>query len=160
MYLSDCLQILRTTHLAVYLCLFVNFDLLLVQNYDLFRRFDTHFVSGADLENYWADYRHIANTWSVMSLVMPFQVFGPWPRSLPSTLTWFIPSVNPTEIFRGISWKTAQDSYTVTINQIIRFQERMHLEKIQFDQIQNGRLSAIFHLDRHDIAEYHENRSR
>ena len=25
-------------------------DLLLVQNYDLFRRFDAHFVSGADLE--------------------------------------------------------------------------------------------------------------
>ena len=26
------------------------FDLLLVQNYDLFRRFDAHFVSGADPE--------------------------------------------------------------------------------------------------------------
>ena len=26
---------------------YMNFDLLLVQNYDLFRRFDTHFVSGA-----------------------------------------------------------------------------------------------------------------
>ena len=40
----------------------MNFDLLLVQNYDLFRRFDAHFVSGADLENYWADYNHIAHT--------------------------------------------------------------------------------------------------
>ena len=28
----------------------MSFDLLLVQNYDLFRRFDAHFVSGADLE--------------------------------------------------------------------------------------------------------------
>ena len=36
----------------------------------------------------------------------------------------------------------------------------MHLEKIQVDKIQNGRLSAIIHLDRPDIVEYHENRSR
>ena len=39
-------------------------------------------------------------------------------------------------------------------------QERMHLEKFQVDKIKNGRLSAIIHLDRPDIAEYHENRSR
>ena len=31
--------------------------------------------------------------------------------------------------------KTAQDSYTITIKQIVRFQERMHLEKFQLDQI-------------------------
>ena len=36
----------------------------------------------------------------------------------------------------------------------------MHLEKFQVDKILNGRLSAIIHLDRPDIAEYHENRSR
>ena len=53
--------------------------------------------------------------------------------------------------------KTAQDSYTITIKQIVK---RMHLEKFQVDKIQNGRLSAIIHLDRPDIAEYHENRSR
>ena len=53
--------------------------------------------------------------------------------------------------------KTAQDSYTITIKQIVRFQERILLEKFQLDQIQNGRLSAIIHLDRPDIAEYHEN---
>ena len=47
--------------------------------------------------------------------------------------------------------KTAQDSYTNTIIQIVRFQERMHFEKFQFDQIQNVRLSAIIHLDRPDI---------
>ena len=35
----------------------------------------------------------------------------------------------------------------------------MHLEKLQVDKIQNGRLSAIIHLDRPDIVEYHENRS-
>ena len=58
------------------------------------------------------------------------------------------------KIFQNIM-KTAQDSYTITIKQIVRFQERMHLEKIK-----NGRLSAIIHLDRPDIAEYHENRSR
>ena len=36
----------------------------------------------------------------------------------------------------------------------------MHLEKFQVDKIQNGRLSAIINLDRPDIVEYHENRSR
>ena len=56
--------------------------------------------------------------------------------------------------------KTAQDSYTITIKQIVRFQERMHFEKFQLDQIQNGRLSVIIHLDRPHIAEYHENRTR
>ena len=62
-------------------------------------------------------------------------------------------------IMRNIM-KTAQDSYTITIKQIVRFQEWMHLEKFQVDKIQNGRLSAIIHLDRPDIAEYHENLSR
>ena len=56
--------------------------------------------------------------------------------------------------------KTSQDSYTITIKQIVRFQERMHLKKFQVDKIQNGHLSAIIHLDRPHIAEYHENRSR
>ena len=56
--------------------------------------------------------------------------------------------------------ETAQDSYSISIKQIVRFQERMHLEKIQAHKIQNGRLSAIIHLDSPDIAEYHENRSR
>ena len=51
--------------------------------------------------------------------------------------------------------KTAQDSYTITIKQIVRFQDRMHLEKFQVDKIKNGCLSAIIHLDRPDIAEYH-----
>ena len=54
--------------------------------------------------------------------------------------------------------KTAQDSYTITMEQTVRFQERMHLKKFQDDKIKNGRLSAIIH--RPDIAEYHENRSR
>ena len=47
--------------------------------------------------------------------------------------------------------KTAQNTYTITIKQIVRFQERMHFEKFQLDQVQNGRLSAIIHLDRPDI---------
>ena len=59
MHLSDCLQISHTTPLGG---IYMNFDLLLVQNYDLFRRFDTHFVSGADFENYWADYSYMAHT--------------------------------------------------------------------------------------------------
>ena len=49
------------------------------------------------------------------------------------------------KILRNIM-KTAQDSYTITIKQIVRFQERMHLEKIQFVQVQNGRQSAIIHF--------------
>ena len=36
----------------------------------------------------------------------------------------------------------------------------MHPEKFKVDKIQNGRLLAIIHLDRSDIVEYHENRSR
>ena len=56
--------------------------------------------------------------------------------------------------------KTAQDSYTITIKQIVRFQETVHLEKFHVDKILNGRLLAIIHLDRPHIAEYHENRWR
>ena len=56
--------------------------------------------------------------------------------------------------------KTTQDSYTITIKKIVSFQERMHLKKIHDDKIRNGRLSAVIHLDRPHIAEYHENRSR
>ena len=62
-------------------------------------------------------------------------------------------------ILRNIM-KTAQDSYTITIKQIVSFQESMHLKKIQVDEIQNGHLLAIIHLGRPHIAEYHENRSR
>ena len=47
--------------------------------------------------------------------------------------------------------KTAQDNYTITIKQIVRFQERIHLEKFQVDKIQNGRLSAIIHFHMADI---------
>ena len=43
-------------------------------------------------------------------------------------------------------WYTVLDSWTITIKQNVRFQERMHLEKKKFDQIQNGRLSAIIHF--------------
>ena len=48
-------------------------------------------------------------------------------------------------ILRNIM-KTAQDSYTITIKQIVRFQERMHFEKNQLDQVKNGRRSAIIHF--------------
>ena len=42
--------------------------------------------------------------------------------------------------------KTAQDSYTITIKQNVKFQKMMHLEKNRLDQIQKGRLSAIIHF--------------
>ena len=45
--------------------------------------------------------------------------------------------------------KTAQDIYTITIKQIVRLQERMHFEKIQLVQVQNGRQSAIIHFHRY-----------
>ena len=139
----------------------MNFDLLLVQNYDLFRRFDTHFVSGADLEKYWADYSHIAHVcmfskvsscafWGFLALTLKltqhFDLIYNICKSDWNMLQYFM--------------KTAQDSYTITIKQIVRFQERMHLEKFQVDKIKNGSPSAIIHLGRPDIAEYHKNRSR
>ena len=42
--------------------------------------------------------------------------------------------------------KTAQDIYTITIKQIVRFQESMHFEKNQLVQVQNGRQSGIIHF--------------
>ena len=42
--------------------------------------------------------------------------------------------------------KTAQDIYTINIKQIVSFQERMHLKKIQLVQVRNGRQSAIIHF--------------
>ena len=42
--------------------------------------------------------------------------------------------------------RTAQDIYTITIKQIVRFQGRMHFEKNQLDQAQNGCQSAIIHF--------------
>ena len=47
--------------------------------------------------------------------------------------------------------KTAQDIYTITIKQIVRFQERMHFEKNQLVKVQNGRQSAIIHFHMADI---------
>ena len=48
-------------------------------------------------------------------------------------------------ILRNIM-KTAQDSYTITMKQIVRFQERVHFKNFQLDQVQNGRQSAIIHF--------------
>ena len=40
--------------------------------------------------------------------------------------------------------KTAQDSYTITIKQIVRFQERMHFEKIQLDKFEMAAYWPLF----------------
>ena len=89
---------------------------------------------------------------------VPSRAFsGFWTLTL--KLTQHFDLIYDIDILRNIM-KTAQDSYTITTKQIVRFQERMDLEKFQVDKIQNGRLSAIIHLDRHHIVEYHENRSR
>ena len=47
--------------------------------------------------------------------------------------------------------KTAQDSYTITLKQIVRFQERKHFEQNQLDQVLYGRQSAIIHFHMADI---------
>ena len=60
-------------------------------------------------------------------------------------------SISPGLILRHIM-ETTQYSCTITIKQIVRFQETMHFEKFQLDQMQNGRVSAIIHLDRPDIG--------
>ena len=45
------------------------------------------------------------------------------------------PLFTSTGLILRIIMKIAQDSYNITIKQIVRFQERMHFEKIQLDQI-------------------------
>ena len=54
--------------------------------------------------------------------------------------------------------KTAQDSYTNTIKQIVRLQERMHFEKIQLDQVQNGRILKNFKSIKFKMAAYYSPR--
>ena len=56
------------------------------------------------------------------------------------------PLFNSTGLILWNIMKTAQDIYTITIKQILRLQERMHFEKIQLVQVQNGRQSAIIHF--------------
>ena len=109
----------------------MNFGLLLVQNYDLFRLFDAHFVSGAD---------HIAHTSKVPSCAFS----GFWTLKLTQHFD-LIYDIGKSDlnILRNIII-TAKDSYTITIKQIYMFQERMHLEKFQVDKIQNGHPSPLF----------------
>ena len=40
--------------------------------------------------------------------------------------------------------KTAQDSYTITIKQIVRSQERMHLEKFHLDKFKMAAYRPLF----------------
>ena len=56
------------------------------------------------------------------------------------------PLFNSTGLILWNIMKIAQDIYTIAIKQIVRFQERMHFEKIKLDQVQNGRQSAIIHF--------------
>ena len=43
------------------------------------------------------------------------------------------------------------DSQTTTMKQNVRFQERIYLEKVQPDQIQNGRLLVIIKTNMQNI---------
>ena len=58
----------------------------------------------------------------------------------------YLPLFTSTGLILRYIMETAQDIYTITIKQIVRFQERMHFEKIQLDQVKNGRQSAIIHF--------------
>ena len=62
------------------------------------------------------------------------------------TMAAYRPLFTSTGLILWNIMKTAQDIYTITIKQIVRFQERMHFEKNQLDRIQNGRQSAIIHF--------------
>ena len=64
----------------------------------------------------------------------------------------YLPLFTSTGLILRNIMKTAQNSYTNTIKQIVRFQERMHFEKFQLDQVQNSRLLAIIRPDRPDIG--------
>ena len=87
-------------------------------------------VSGADLGNYWADYSRIAH-------VMISKVPSFWTLTVKSTQHFdLIYNIGKSDsnILRNIM-KTAQDSYTITIKQIVRLKERMHLEKFRLKNI-------------------------
>ena len=58
----------------------------------------------------------------------------------------YLPLFTSTGLILRNIMETAQDICTITIKQIVRFQERMHFEKIQLVQVQNGRQSAIIHI--------------
>ena len=45
-----------------------------------------------------------------------------------------------------------ENRYTITIKQIVRFQERMHPENFQLKKIQIAWQSAFIYLDRPDIG--------
>ena len=61
MYLSDCLQFLHTAPPGDLVVPFRVYDLSPTFG-SVLRPILTHSVSGADLENYWVDYSHIAHT--------------------------------------------------------------------------------------------------
>ena len=159
-YLSDCLQILHTTPLGG---LVVPFGV-----YKLWPTFGSE-LTYLDVLTHTSFPEQISKSTGSMSYCtymfskVPSCAFsGFWTLTLKLTQHFdliFNIGKSDWNILRNIM-KTAQDSYTITIKQIVRFQERMHLEKFQVDKIKNGRLSAIIHLDRSDIAEYHGNRSR
>ena len=58
----------------------------------------------------------------------------------------YLPLFTSTGLILWNIMETAQDIHTITIKQIVRLQERMHFEKIQLVQVQNGRQSAIIHF--------------
>ena len=67
-----------------------------------------------------------------------FSVF--WTLKLTQLMAAYRPLFTSTVLILQNIMKTTQDSYTITIKQIVRFQDRMLLKKCQLDQIQNGRL--------------------
>ena len=44
-------------------------------------------------------------------------------------------------------WKTVLDNWTIPLKQNVKSERRMYSKKIEYDKIQNGRLSAIINLN-------------
>ena len=128
-YLSDCLQILHTTPLGG---LVVPFGV-----YELW----TTFVSELwHIKTFWRTLRFRSRSRKVLGRWQSYCTYmfskvpscafsGFWTLKLTQHFDLIYNIGKPDwKILRDII-KTAQDSYTITIKQIVRFQERMHLEK-------------------------------
>ena len=141
-YLSDCLQILHTTPLGG---LVVPFGV-----YGLWPTFGSELWP---IWTFWRTLRFRSRSRKVLGWLQSYCAYmfskvpgcafsGFWTLTLKLTQHFnLIYNIGKSDwkILRNIK-KTAQDSYTITIKQIGRFQERMHLEKFQVDKIKNGRL--------------------
>ena len=154
MFLSDRLQIFHTTHPVVpfgdiWTLTYFWFSTMTYLN--VLKR--TLFPEQISKTTGPITYCHIAHTWSLRSLELcAFSSFWTLKLTQHFDLIYNI-SKSDSNILRNIM-KTTQDSYTITIKQFVRFQERMHLEKFQFDKIWNFIYLEIFDSIKFKMATY------